>query len=356
MAASIYVTGSNASGKTLIIYGLMNILSEMGIKVGYYKPISIAQDKLGPGKWVDDDVISLREIFTPDIDLDILSPLVIKDRFIEYREDIDNILDRLNNSYKELSRDRDVLFIEGYGTIKSLSSINLSGLELCKLFEASPLFIIRNGYDRDIDELIVWYKDAVEFGIKPLGTIINSVPLHLWERVETYITDFLKSVGIKVYGILPDRDEFIAPTLLDVAAGLDAEVLCCDDKLHRYVGDILVGAMRPSSALRWLRSSRNPLIITGGDRTELLLTAIESGVSGIILTGNLYPAIKVIERAKEKEVPLLLVQPDTYTAVEKLRKMHGRVTPDSLRAKTKIVIDLIKKHIDIDSLVNDIIG
>ena len=355
MSVPLYISGSGVSGKTILIYGLLNIFSEHGYRVSYFKPISRALDKIGPGKWVDDDVIAIRELFMPEYPYETISPIVIKDRFIEYLDEAEELHKLILDAYDKVSSEADIVIIEGYEAPKSLASIKLSGYDICKLLDAKMLIIVKNGYDRDIDEAVVLSEEAVREGINALGVIINSVPIHLWERVNTFVREFLDAKGIKVYGFIPDREEFMAPTLLDIAAALDAEILCCDDQLEKFVGDVLIGAMRPSSALKWLRTSRNPLVVTGGDRTELLLTLLESGVTGIILTGNLYPAIKVVERAKDKNIPLLLVQTDTYTTLESLRKVHGRITPTSLRKKKDIIIDIITDNVDVDALIKDVV-
>lgn len=356
MGKPLYVSGAGIPGKTILIYGLINIFKEHGYRATYFKPVSRALDKIGPGKWVDDDVIAMKELFMHEYDYETISPIVIKDRFIEYLDESETLHKLILDAYKEVSKDADVVFIEGYRSPRSLSSIKLSGYDVCKLLNAKMLLIIKNGYDLDVDEAVVLSEEASREGVETLGMIINSVPVHLWDRVNTFVREFLDIKGVKLYGFIPDREEFMAPTLLDIAAILDAEILCCDDQLERFVGDVLIGAMRPSSALKWLRASRNPLVITGGDRTELLLTLLESGVTGIILTGNLYPAIKVVERARHKNIPLLLVQTDTYTTLDRLKRVHGRTTPTSLRKKRDIVIESIKENIDLDTLINDIIG
>ena len=356
MAKNIFVTGSGAVGKTLLIYGLMNILMEEGYTVRYFKPVSRGMDRLGPGKWVDDDVLAMKEVVMESFELQDISPIVIRERFLEYGVGGDGLTELILKAHEKIGEDADAIFIESYGEMNSLSSIGLSGFDICRLTGAKLLYIIKNGYDVDVDEAVYWLSEASKRGVEKLGVIINGVPVHLWDRVDTLIRDFLSKLDINLYGLIPDKEEFMAPTLLDVAATLDAEILCCDDQLDKFVGDVLIGAMRPSSALKWLRTSRNPLVITGGDRTELLLTLLESGVTGIILTGNLYPAIKVVERAREKNIPLLLVNTDTYTTVDRLGRIHGRITGHSLKRKKDIIIDMLREHVDLDRFKKDIFG
>jgi len=184
--------------------------------------------------------------------------------------------------------------------------------------------------------------------------IFNLVPYHLIERIKEAATSILREYGISNYGIIPDKAELMSPTLLDITTALDAEILEGGEYLSNIAEEILVGAMGPEAALKWVRRARNPVIVTAGDRTELILTLIEAKPSGIVLTGNLYPSIKVLAKAREKGIPLLLVPFDTYTTCEKIRELYGKVTPYSIKVKERVIIESIKEHVNIEKLLSDL--
>ena len=348
MVKSIYVTGFGAPGKTIVVYGLMKLLRSKGYKVGYFKPVSRGLNKIGPNEWVDDDVLAIKEAMGLKEDHKTISPVVIRRRFLELVEDRENIIQAIKSSYEKLSNDKDIVFIESYLAPYYLYSIGLSGYTIAKILESDVLFIIKDGEDAQVDEVIFWKDELESKGIKTLGVIFNAVPIHLMERVKEFITPFLESRGISSFGTIPDKGEFMAPTLLDISSVLDAEVLEGEDYLDNLVEEILVGAMGAEAALKWLRRSRKPVIITGGDRTELLLTLLEVKPSGLVLTGNLYPALKVLTKAREKKVPILLVPYDTFATIERLRDIHGRITSYSLRKKEKLIMEAIEEGVDID--------
>ncbi len=354
MVKSIYVTGFGAPGKTIVVYGLMKLLSNKGYKVGYFKPVSRGLNKIGPNEWVDDDVLAIKEAMGLKEDHKTISPVVIRRRFLELVEDRESILQAIKSSYEKLSQDKDIVFVESYLAPYYLYSIGLSGYTIAKLLESNVLFIIKDGEDTQVDEVIFWKDEFEAKGIKTLGVIFNVVPIHLVERVKEFITPFLESRGIPSFGMIPDKGEFMAPTLLDISSVLDAEVLEGEDYLDNLVEEILVGAMGAEAALKWLRRSKKPVIITGGDRTELLLTLLEVKPSGLVLTGNLYPALKVLTKAREKKVPILLVPYDTFATIEKLRDIHGRITSYSLKKKEKLIIDAIEEGMDIDRFIKAI--
>jgi hypothetical protein len=65
-----------------------------------------------------------------------------------------------------------------------------------------------------------------------------------------------------------------------------------------------------------LFGKRKKLIITSGDRTDMILAAIDEGASCIVLTNNIIPPARIRERAEEFSIPLVLVPWDTYTAAK----------------------------------------
>ena len=356
MVNSIYITGIGVPGKTILIYGLMKIFKEKGFEVGYFKPVSRGVNKIGPNQWVDDDVLAIKEAFGLKEENEVISPIVIRQRFLELYKETDSLIKEIKDKYQILSKDKDIVFIESYGAPCHLWSIGLSTFTLANILKSDVLLLIKGGGDKQVDEIVHCNEMFRERGLNVLGVVFNLVEYHLIERVKEFITEILKKHNISSYGIIPDKYDLMSPTLLDISSVLDAEVLEGYDYLGNLVEEVLVGAMGAEAALKWLRRSRRPIIVTGGDRTELLLTLLELKPSGIILTGNLYPALKVLTKAKENKVPILLVPYDTLTAIEKLRMIHGRVTSYSLKKKDKIIVDTLYENIKIDKLIKDIIS
>lgn len=83
--------------------------------------------------------------------------------------------------------------------------------------------------------------------------------------------------------------------------------------------------MTPESALTYLRRSVNKAVITGGDRSDILLAALQTNTSVLVLTGNLHPHVRVLARAKDQGVPVLLVPNDTYSTLSMMNEAVGRI-------------------------------
>ncbi|MEM1646192.1 MAG: phosphotransacetylase family protein [Ignisphaera sp.] len=347
MVKSVFLLGEK--GKTVLIYGLMKKLMLEGYKVGYFKPISRGRYRLPSLKYIDPDVTAIKEALGLSEPFEIISPVTITYTTIELKNELDSIKKTIIESFQKIAENKDFVIVEGYTTPDILSGIGLSSPELAKILNTKSILLI-NARDREIvDEIvdrIYLYKCFFErFGYPLDGVIINNVPIYYYERIEDVLLPLIENMGLKVYGVITEKPRLLAPTVRDIVEALGAEILENKDKLNNLVEDIVIGAMAPSAALRWFRRAVNAAIVTGGDRTDLIQLALETKPSVIILTGNLYPDIGVLIKAKETGVPVLLVPYDTYTTVQKLREVQSIVTADSLKAKEKDIISAIESEI-----------
>ena len=74
-------------------------------------------------------------------------------------------------------------------------------------------------------------------------------------------------------------------------------------------------------------------MVTGGDRRDLQIAALETSTHCLILTGQIAPTKDVLTLAKDKEVPVLSVATDTLSTVERIDMLFGRLplnNPDKI--------------------------
>ncbi|MDW8084870.1 MAG: phosphotransacetylase family protein [Ignisphaera sp.] len=344
---AIYLIGER--GKTILIYGLLRKFSTEGFRVAYFKPISIARTRLASGKYVDTDVIAVKEALGLESPIEQISPIVVSRSYLELSERIDDVKNSILEAFKKVSEGKDIIIIEGYTPAEALASINCGAVDLAKMFGAKMVLVIDCRSRVIIDEIVdrtILYKCFIErSGGELHGVILNTVPIMYAERIRSLIVPQLEKLGIRVLGVIEERPRLIALTVRDIVEALNAEVLEGGDKLNSLVEDILIGAMSPEAAIRWFRRAVNAAIVTGGDRTDLIMQALETRPSTIILTGNLYPSIGVLIKARETGTPILLVPYDTFTTVEKLREMQGIITADSLRTRDRDLLTIIEKEV-----------
>ncbi|HEX2988438.1 MAG TPA: DRTGG domain-containing protein, partial [Chloroflexota bacterium] len=162
-------------------------------------------------------------------------------------------------------------------------------------------------------------------GDRLLGVVLNSVPLGMIGFATDTLTPFLEKKGVKVYAILPEDKMMMAVTVGELVQRLGGRVISGQDRMDNLVEGVMVGAMGVENALTYFRRKLNKAVITGGDRPDIQLAALETSTKCLILTGNLYPSPMILGRADELGVPVVLVQQDTLTAAGLVEQSFAEV-------------------------------
>ncbi len=137
--------------------------------------------------------------------------------------------------------------------------------------------------------------------------------------------------------------------MAELAVALNAEILCCADRMDDLVEHLLVGAMSAEAALSYFRKKPNKAVVTGGDRGDIQLAALETSTRVLILTGNLYPSPAVLNRAEELNVPVLLANLDTLTTTEVVEHFFGRSRFQQPQ-KIELFESMLEEHMNFDAL------
>ena len=346
---AIYLASTEeASGKSVLAISLASMASELGKKVGYFKPITL-ENSLAPGReGIDEDVEVMRKILNLKLDYESLCPITLKrDDFIKdfLEADVSRCIENLSRCFEKVSENRDIVLIEGPRTLSVGSFLGCPVPKLAKHFNAEILLVLRFRDDFIVDEMLEIREYCARWDAEILGVVLNRVPRNFMHRVENVIKPFIEKRGLKVFGVIPEEKSLSALTAREICEFLGGRVLAGEDGLDNLVEDVLIGAMTPESAAKYFQRAVNEVVITGGDRTDVILTALETGVAALILTGNLYPSAKVFPRADQLKVPLILVPYDTYTTLLHVQKIIGRIKPSDYR-RIRSAINLVKKHVD----------
>jgi BioD-like phosphotransacetylase family protein len=107
--------------------------------------------------------------------------------------------------------------------------------------------------------------------------------------------------------------------------------------------------MTADTALHRFREQANKAVITGGDRTDIQLAALETSTTCLILTGNLHPSPLIVKQAESLGVAVLLVRDNTMETVEAIERVFGK---SRLGQEAKLVEfeELFDAHVDFDRL------
>ena len=152
-----------------------------------------------------------------------------------------------------------------------------------------------------------------QLGEKLAGVVLNGVLPQEVEKVKNEIIPSLKDLDIEVFGVMPKSPLLRSVTVGELVRRLDAKVICCSEKDQLLVETLSIGAMGVNSAMEFFRRRRNMAVVTGAERTDIQLAALEASTQCLILTGLGEPLAQLIHRAEELEVPILKVSLDTLS-------------------------------------------
>lgn len=334
MVNSIYFTsGHIGTGKTSLAIAAALQLKEKGFNVGYFKPLGWRLQAHGAqGVQEDQDAIFFKELLGMKEDYTIIQPVTTGMEFMDAAvNQRSEFQDKILNAFVELSKIYDYLVIEGIQGISFLEFMKLSAPRLAAMFGSDLVLIEQADLARTLDNVIRDKKYAQDLGANVTGLIVNSAPPFALETLQGRFTELLKAYTIKVWGIIPKQAKSqLAPTAGEIAKWLNGEVLV-EAGLDRQVTDLSVGAMTPEQALRYFRRRTNKAVVTGGDRSDICLAALETDTSCLILTGNIYPSVLVLSKAEDSQVPIILVTHDTLTTV---RMYEDAVTKKTLHPRS----------------------
>jgi BioD-like phosphotransacetylase family protein len=311
------------SGKTMITIGLAPALQDNGYKVGFFKPLGKQPTTVG-GKVVDADAQFLKEALHLAEPLEQICPVVVtQDLFFRaLRGEVTDTRSRIQKAFEAVSAGKDVLLMGGAGTLADGGFLGVPTVGLIKEFKAPVLLVDPHQNETCVDDILMAREIL---GDMLMGVVLNRVTPQGLPEVEQVIVPFLASKGIEVLGVIPLDRLLDAVTVRQMVEILDGRVICGEKALDEFVERFSVGAMDTGAALGYFQRLPNKAVITGGNRVDIQLAALETSTRCLVLTGDQMPNQIIIARAREAGVPIVVVSHDTLATVEKLEAVLGRI-------------------------------
>ncbi|MBM7854408.1 BioD-like phosphotransacetylase family protein [Desulfohalotomaculum tongense] len=347
---NLYITGTAGSAKTAMAVGLALKLQQEGYKVSYFKPVGITT---ATGYTVDEDGLLMQKVLGINHPIETIVPCTTSPFYLTRYHQNDEIQEKIINAFNEIAADADVVIIDGAIFPHAMASMNLDDAALAQRFDAAVLHMIKIKNDFSLDQAILFNRYFQCRGLTVLGNVFYNVPRQILAKTEGVYKAILGENGFNTLGIVPHRSELTAPTVEQYYQVLGGEILTGEDKLDRPVEDSVVGAMTIESALAYLRRAPNKAVITGGDRADIALAALETDTSVLILTGGLYPDVKVIAKASEKGVPVILVHQDTFATIERMTEVSNRIKPEN-KENIKMAVENVEQYINWQLIINSL--
>ena len=342
------------SGKSALVLGLARQLTLAGYSVRFGKPLATSLDwtpEVGPlpDPLIDDDVrfVGTTLGFANDqliSSLHLLSPATADQRLQAGTLDAGEGFAQLQ---RQLQADAStVTLLEAAGTLHEGLLYGLSLIQLAQGLDASVVLVHLWQDSRSVDALLA-ARD--QLGERLAGIVLNAVTPDEVEALQRNVVPQLESLGLAVFGVMPRSPLLRSVTVGELVRRLDARVICCEERLELLVETLSIGAMNVNSAMEFFRRRRNMAVVTGADRTDIQLAALEASTQCLILTGAGEPLPQLISRADELEVPLLKVEHDTLSTVEVIEQAFGHVRLHEA-VKATYAFRLVEEHCQLDRL------
>jgi len=357
---AVYIAGTRQNeGKTTLALGLLGELVRRGLKVGFIKPVGQQYVDV-EGVRVDKDSLLLTRIFSVDAKLGDTSPVAVDRLFT--RNYIDNprpeVLSKsIADAYERVAQGKDIVVIEGTGHAGVGAVIDLSNAQVAKLLGVPVLIVSSGGIGRPVDEVMLNRAVFEKEGVPILGVVVNKILPDKIAMVRDYLARSLAYHGLKLLGVMPEMKQLSRLTVRQVARDIGTRVTVGEQYLDNSVDHFIIGAMTAHKVLEYL--GPGVLMITGGDRDDLVLAAIgtcfanpspETAIAGLILTGGMAPDGAIQELLTHAGFPVLLHDGDSFTVATRVNDLVAKIQIQDT-AKHRVAIDLVRKNVDIDGLL-----
>lgn len=354
----IYVAATRQDdGKTTCCLGLGAALAKKFPKIGYTKPVGQRFVEVA-GKKVDEDSVLVSNTYHINLPIEAMSPIAVDRMFTrDYLEkgDLVGMKKTIVNAFNRVAWEHDFVLIEGTGHAGVGSVLDLSNAQVAKLLGSKVIIVTTGGVGRPVDEVSLNLALFEKYEVEVIGVVMNKVLPAKMEALRPWAEKAFGRMGLPILGMIPFLGELRRPTLAQVVLELEGEFLSGESFRRRRVRSVAVGAMTAARLKDQLTTGA--LLITPGDREDLLLAALEfqgkgnaePKLTGIILTDGLKPQAGLIRLLQERGMPTVSAAGDSYSVTAKIERMTVKTDPGD-EDKIKTIQQMIAKHLDIGAI------
>jgi len=352
-------------GLTSVALGLLHSCEQKGIKVGHFKPIS------QPSR----NSLAKKNKTIAAISLSQNSHCISLRYFEEKMADglHDSVLEEIVENFNDFNQDQEVVIIEGLIPTTRQPYAGRINRDVAQALCADIVLVAAPGNDSTEA-----FEDRLEVtaetygGTKNkhlLGCIINKLnapdqeKYGLLPKDEEIDTDFdntpwknlniFKNRHFDLLGSITWDLDLIAPRIMDISNYLEAKVINAGEMEHRRFRSVTFCARSVSNLVSDLLPGR--LIVTPGDRTDIIIAACLSALNGtklgaLILTNGFEPSKEVwdlCQQALNAGLPVLSVPWDTWQTSRHIMNFNPEIPQDDIQRQEKV-----KQHIA-DNLSKD---
>jgi phosphate acetyltransferase len=361
MTKNIFIASAEPyTGKSVVAFGLINMLLAKTQKVGYFKPIIAQEDP---------------ELKEPHIDalLDYFNlPINYADTYAFTRQQVlrqgesenrSEVIDTVIRKYKKIEENYDFTVIEGSDFLGEGIAFEFESNVLIAKNLAAPVIIVITGAQKTtaqvVNTAINIYRNFLSREVQVLGVIANMVHPDYADDIRELLAAQLPLELIVT--VIPIATALQSPTMKEITTALQAKVLFGEDLMASQVDNFVTGAMMLPNFLNHIKE--NVLIVTPGDRGDIIIGALQANqstnypkVAGIVLTAGSIPDAPIIRLIEglQTVIPIISVNTGTFETSNAVGSIHSRITKDN-KKKIELAINIFEKYVDLKALDDKII-
>ncbi|ULH14133.1 phosphate acetyltransferase (plasmid) [Deinococcus sp. KNUC1210] len=347
----------NAVGLTSTALGLARALERRGVRVAFFKPIAQTHET-----GTDDSVHFARTLLhasIPDpVPLDSAEEQLSRGQLEQLMEDV--IALSRQAAQPAGSPQAEVLVVEGLalgdrnGYAGSLNADLARNLEADVVLVTSLAGVTAAALADELEIVAQAYRRSDGSGLA--GYLLNFVPRDLdfgglLAELRTR-SRVLSSGELPLLGVIAQNSQLAEVRTLDVARYLGAELLNEGEAGLRRVTSTVVSARSVPKLAHLLTSGA--LVVTPGDREDVVMAASLAHQSGVPLAGLLFTSGSAPEDSIEKlcraaltsTLPVLRVNTNSYDTASRLSRMESRVPHDDSERMERM-LDYIADRVDV---------
>ena len=349
---------SQNDGKTTCTVGFLDGYQRVAKSMGFIKPVG-QRYVMVDGQTIDEDSVLIQKVRDLTCPLKDMSPVAIERSFTrKFLDDPEGMRPRLEHdiysSFAKAAKDNDFVVIEGTGHAGVGSIFDLSNARVASMLKAKVVIVTLGGIGRPVDEVALNQTLFEKENVEVIGVVANKIQPEKLEQTREYLTKAFARRGLALLGAIPYVPKLTWPSVEQVATALKAKVLNGRQNLSHKVAHIVVGAMTPHNAIKYIIDQA--LLVVPGDRDDVVLAAVTTDLlrndirlSGIILTGGMQLAVQTRELVMRTAIPVLAVDLPTYETTSMLHDITVKIH-ETDEEKIRLAASLVREHVDLDRL------
>lgn len=276
MSKNLFIAAAEAeTGKSLIALGIMELLSRHIGKVGFFRPIVRSSEH------EDHHIKLISKRYNLAFKYDDMYGLS-SDQALEYIQagDMDHLYTEILKKYKKLESKCDFVLCEGTDFRGSLSPFEFDLNARIANNLGTPMMGIISGHGKTVNQIM----DTVQIVKNALsrekssfaGIIVNRAQEEEIDSIQKQLKKM--KLGTDMNFVIPEKLILQKLTMRQVMDALNAELVYGNDEsLNNHIYDFKVAAMSLERIL--VHTNSGSLVITPGDRTDVLLTMFMTLIS-----------------------------------------------------------------------------